>query len=258
MLLPSLRFTKPLMLSIALPLTLLMPAAVSLTRAQETPIEIAPTNIQRDEEAERLLDQGIDQLKADQYQAALQSFQAALERFRQNGNRYEEANILLGLGVVYDSMGQSQQAIESYQQALPLYRAISSLSGEALKGEAAVLNNLGFVYASINQPQQAIEYYQQALPLYRETGERHREMISLALIAEALIAQNQTDLAMDYFGQSVEVYAAIRAEQIARDVYIPSDFELLKEPYHRYADLLKQQNRPQEAQQVLDLIKEVE
>jgi tetratricopeptide (TPR) repeat protein len=253
MLPPSLRFTKLLLLLIALPLTLLTPASVLLTRAQENPTEIAPTNIERDEEAERLLYQGFDELEANQYQAALQSFQAALERFRQNGDRYYEATVLNMLGIVYDSMGQSQQAIEYYQQALPLHRAMSSLDGEA-----AALYNLGFVYASINQPQQAIEYYQQALPLYRAADNHYREMMSLVLIAEALITQNQTDLAIDYFGQSVEVYVAIRAEQMALDVYIPSDFRWLKEPYHRYAELLRQQNRPQEAQQVLDLIREVE
>nr|WP_242025863.1 tetratricopeptide repeat protein [Leptolyngbya sp. FACHB-60] len=195
----------------------------------------------------------MDQFDADQYQEALQSFQAALERFRQNGDRYYEAAALNILGVVYGSMGQPQQAIEHHQQALSIGQAIS-----ALDLEAAALNNLGTVYAFINQPQQAIEYYQQALPLYRETDDRYREMMSLVLIAEALITQNQTDLAIDYFGQSVEVFAAIRAEQIAQDVYIPSDFKLLKEPYHRYAERLRQQNRPQEAQQVLDLIREVE
>ncbi|MBD1876439.1 tetratricopeptide repeat protein [Nodosilinea sp. FACHB-131] len=253
MLLPSLRFTKPLLLSIALPLALLTPVAVPLTQAQETPSEIDPTNIQRNQEANRLLDQGMDQFDADQYQAALQSFQAALERFRQNGDRYYEASVLNMLGIVYDSMGQSQQAIESYEQALSIGQAFG-----VPELEAAALYNLGVVYASINQPQQAVESYQQALPLYRETGDRYREMMSLALIAEALIAQNQTDLAIDYFGQSVEVFAAIRAEQIDQAVYIPSDFELLKEPYHRYVELLNQQNRPQEAQQVLDLIKEIE
>ncbi|MBW4460811.1 MAG: tetratricopeptide repeat protein [Nodosilinea sp. WJT8-NPBG4] len=253
MLLPSLRFTKPLLLSIALPLALLTPAAVPLTRAQETPIEIAPINIQRNEEANRLLDQGLDQFKADQYQAALQSFQAALERFRQNDDRYYEASVLNMLGIVYDSMGQSQQAIEHYQQALSIGQAFG-----VPELEAAALNNLGVVYGSINQPQQAIEHHQQALPRYRETGDRNGEMWSLALIAEELSVQNQTDLAMDYFGQSVEVFAAIRAELIAQDVYIPSDFKLLREYYHRYAELLRQQNRPQEAQQVLDLIKEIE
>ena len=258
MLLSSLRFTKPLLLLIAFPLALLTPAAVPLTRAQETPSEIAPTNIQRDEEADRLFYQGIDQFKADQYQEAFQSFQAALERFRQNEDRYDEANTLVALGVIYKFMGQHQQAIEHYQQALPLYRELSSLYGVELEEEAGVLNNLGNVYASINQPEQAIEYHQQALSRYRAAGNRHREMWSLALIAEALIAQNQTDLATDYFGQSVEVYEVIRAELIAQDVYIPSDFDSLKEPYHLYAELLRQKNRPQEAQQVLDLIKEIE
>jgi hypothetical protein len=68
-------------------------------------------------------------------------------------------------------------------------------------------------------------------------------MWSLISIAQMLIAQNQTDLAMDYFGQSVEVFAATRAEQMAQDIYIPSNFESLKEYYHRYAELLRQQNR---------------
>jgi hypothetical protein len=59
------------------------------------------------------------------------------------------------------------------------------------------------------------------------------------MIAEALIAQNQTDLATDYFGQSVEVYEVIRAELIAQVIHT-SDFESLKEPYHLYAELLRQ------------------
>jgi tetratricopeptide (TPR) repeat protein len=258
MLLPSLRFTKPLLLSIALPLTLLTPAAVPLTRAQENPIEITQTNIQRDQEAHRLLDQAEQQFEANQYEAALQPLQAALELFRQNGDRYYEAAVLNILGVVYDSMGQSQQAIEHYQQALSIAQAIG-----VPDLEAAALNNLGIVYTSINQPQQAIEYYQQSVPLYRAAGNRYREALSLALLAEALIAQNQTDLAIDYFGQSVEVFVSLRAELRAAElmeqgIYISSDYEFLADPYRRYADLLRQQNRPQEAQRVVDLVREVE
>ncbi|MBD2109262.1 tetratricopeptide repeat protein [Nodosilinea sp. FACHB-13] len=222
MLLPSLRFTQLLLLLITLPLALLTPVAMPLARAQETPSEIDPTSFQRDEEAERLLYQGYDQFKTDQYQEALQSFQAALERFRQNGDRYQEAHALFGLGLAYDYMGQLEQAIESYQQALQLYRETSNYNWEVW---------------SLN---------------------REGEMWSLISIAKVLIAQNQTDLAIDYLRQSVEVFAAIRDELMARNVYIPSNFDSLKEPYHCYAKLLRQQNRPQEAQQVLDLVREVE
>ncbi|MBD2113717.1 MULTISPECIES: tetratricopeptide repeat protein [Cyanophyceae] len=310
MLLPSLRFTKPLLLLIILPLALLTPVAVPLTRAQENRIEIAPIHpssirdpdILLDREAQRLLSQGINQHDAGLHQAALQSFQAALEVFRQNGDRDDEAYALNSQGLVYYDLGQDQQAVKYFQQALAIYQSlddsyyagnVQTTLGQAYifwdqpqqaieylqpalsnyrairypEGEAFVSHHLGFAYNSLGQPQQAIEYYQQALPILQ--AERGVEALqttltvevfeaaTLANMAEALIAQNQTDLAINYFEQSAEVYKPIR-EQLSEPWFQQYSTEFIINTYHRCAEMLRQQNRPQEAQQVLDFIKEVE
>jgi tetratricopeptide (TPR) repeat protein len=69
-------------------------------------------------EAARLNQQALQQYNANQYSAALQSFQQVLEIYREMGDRAQEGRSINNIGVVYNSLGQYPQALESYYQAL--------------------------------------------------------------------------------------------------------------------------------------------
>ena len=111
------------------------------------------TAVETQTEADRLLQQGIEQFKTSQFRAALQSWEEVLAIYRQLGDRKGESNALGNLGAAYFSLGQYQQAIDYHEQSLAIDREIGDRQGEATS-----LGNLGLAYFSLGQYQQAIDY----------------------------------------------------------------------------------------------------
>ncbi|MFZ1025588.1 MAG: tetratricopeptide repeat protein [Limnoraphis robusta] len=165
----------------------------------ESPV-LAQTQQQRQAEADRLFNQGIQQGKTSQFREALQSFQQALEIYREIGNRQGEANSLGNLGITYRSLGQYQKAIEFYQQQLTIAREIGDR-----KGEGASLNNLGIAYNSLGQYQKAIEFHQQWLTIAREIGDRRGEANSLGGLGNAYRNLGQYQKAIEFYQQSLTI-----------------------------------------------------
>ena len=137
----------------------------------ETPAKKAAPQLQKVEEsetpspekksaAEQLYNQGTRQFQANQYTEAFQSWQQALQLYREQKNQRGEVNCLGKLGNVYQSLGQYQPAIACHQQALALARKV-----QYRQAEANALSSLGNVCYSIGQYDQAVAGYQQALSI---------------------------------------------------------------------------------------------
>jgi tetratricopeptide (TPR) repeat protein len=109
----------------------LLPAA----SAQSTASQVAEVN--------RLVNQGIQQFEASQYQAAIQSYQQALRISRDIGDRTVEASLLLSLSYSYYLLSQYDQSIDYSQQSLSIFQALDDRIGEA-----SALNSLGIAYDS--------------------------------------------------------------------------------------------------------------
>ncbi|MEO1347697.1 MAG: tetratricopeptide repeat protein, partial [Cyanobacteria bacterium J06635_15] len=112
---------------------------------------------ERQAEADRLFQQGIQQHQTSQFQAALESWQQALAIYRAIGSRQGEAISLGGLGLAYDSLSDYPRAIDFHQQSLEIARQIGDR-----RGEAASLGNLGNAYYSLGEYQRAIDFHQQS------------------------------------------------------------------------------------------------
>jgi tetratricopeptide (TPR) repeat protein len=164
------------------------------------PPALAQTSANRKAQADRLLEQGIQQYKISQFQAALQSFQQALAIYREIGNRQGEANSLRSLGNAYYALGQYQKAIEFHQQSLAIAREIGDRSGETKS-----LNNLGGAYYSLGQYQKAIEFHQQSLAIAREIGDRSGETKSLNNLGGAYYSLGQYQKAIEFHQQSLAI-----------------------------------------------------
>jgi tetratricopeptide (TPR) repeat protein len=205
----------------------------------------------RDGEANALLGLGTVYHELKQYQKAIEYYEQALPIFREVRDRNDEAKILGNLGAAYGGLRQYQKAIEYHEQALPIYQEVSDRQGEAM-----VLTNLGNSYGNLREYQQAIDYYQQALPIFREVGDRDREGFLLANIGKLYVSYDSPESAIQFLQQSVEVRESIRKQmqQLPQPVQ-QSYANSLADDYQLLADLLKQQNRNTEAQQVLDLLK---
>ncbi|MBI4781825.1 MAG: tetratricopeptide repeat protein [Oscillatoriophycideae cyanobacterium NC_groundwater_1537_Pr4_S-0.65um_50_18] len=226
-----------------------------------------------------------------QNQQALEYFQQALPIFQSVGSRIGEAGVLMNLGVSYAELNQDQKAIEHLQQALPIFRAVSDREGEAKtlmnlgasfnrldqsqqaidyfqqaltiqqeirnrQDEALTLTNLAVIYGSLREYQQAIDYYRQALPIFRELDNRDMEGNLLASIGRLYVDYDSPQSAIQFLQQSLEVRESIRAANQQLPPQMQKSYvDSFADDYRLLANLLTQQNREAEAQQILERLK---
>jgi tetratricopeptide (TPR) repeat protein len=265
------------------------------------PVEAKPVDLQqsseddvlRSSEADRLIDQGNQQIDTSQYEAAQQSYVQALEIYRKFKNRNGEAGALMGLGITYQSLSQYDKAIGYYQQALPIYQQVKDRNSEAnalnnlgvayrslsqydkaigyyqqalpihqqfknRTGEADTLTNLGNAHRSLSQYDKAIGYHQQALPIFQQVKDRNGEADTLVNLGNAYRSLSQYEQAIAFYKQSVNVSESIRhgIRQLPQDsqkAYVKS----IADTYTYLAELLTKQGRSTEAQAVLALLDRV-
>ncbi|ERT04965.1 TPR repeat family protein [Lyngbya aestuarii BL J] len=173
----------------------------------ESPV-LAQSQDQRKAQADQLLEQGIQQYKTSQFQEALQSFQQALEIYREIGDRNGEGRSLGSLGNAYRRLGQYQEAIEFYQQWLTIAREIGDRNGEA-----GSLGGLGNVYNNLGQYQKAIEFHQQWLAIAREIGDRDGEASSLGNLGNVYYSLGQYQKAIEFYQQWLTIAREIGDRQ---------------------------------------------
>ncbi|MBW4503810.1 MAG: tetratricopeptide repeat protein [Scytonema hyalinum WJT4-NPBG1] len=185
------------------------------------------------------------------YSQALNYYQKAVAAFKKIGNQPKMGSTLNNIGFAYQQLGQYSQAIESLQQGL---RILQEVGDRAVAGRT--FDSMGSAYKGIGNYSQALASYQQALFLSREVGDKPAERITLGNIGDLLARQNKPQLAIIFYKQSVNVTEAIRAElrSLPREQQ-QSYTATIADTYRRLADLLLQQDRVLEAQQVLDLLK---
>ncbi|MBV6622711.1 MAG: tetratricopeptide repeat protein [Rivularia sp. (in: Bacteria)] len=134
---------------------------------------LAQTTEARKAEADRLFNQGIQQIEANQLESALQSWKQALQIYREINDRAGVGDVLNNLGLAYHRLGDSKKAIDFLQQSLPIAKKLGDRAGV---GNA--LNNLGLAYRRLGDFKKAIEYHKQALVIFKELGDR----VSLSMI----------------------------------------------------------------------------
>jgi tetratricopeptide (TPR) repeat protein len=185
------------------------------------------------------------------YSQALDYYQQALAAFKKIGNQPKMGSTLNNIGFAYQQLGQYSQAIESLQQGL---RILQEVGDRAVAGRT--FDSMGSAYKGIGKYSQALASYQQALFLSREVGDKPAERITLGNIGDLLARQNKPQLGIIFYKQSVNITESIRAElrSLPREQQ-QSYTATVTDSYRRLADLLLQQDRVLEAQQVLDLLK---
>ena len=137
--------TSPLLLTL-IPSLLPIPSYLFSSTAQ------AQTSQDWTIEADKLLEQGIQQFDISEYQAAIRSWQQTLAIYQQLKDRDGEASSLNNLGLAYYSLGQYPKAIEFHQQSLAIKQEIGDRNGEALS-----LMNMGIAYSELGQYPKAID-----------------------------------------------------------------------------------------------------
>ena len=165
----------------------------------------AQTPEAREAEADRLLQQGIQQAQSSQFEAALQSWQQALTIYREIKNRQGEGWALGNLGEAYRNLGDYAKAIEYLQQSLAITRETKDRLGE---GNA--LGNLGNAYSSLGDYAKAIDYQQQHLAIAREIKDRLGEGNALGSLGNAYSSLGDYAKAIDYLQQTLAIAREIK------------------------------------------------
>ena len=226
-----------------------------------------------------------------QYQEALETYTQALDLTRAVGNRAQEGTNLSNIGAVRNKLGQYEQALTTLNQALTIHQAVGNRSGQGSvlnnlagvykdlnqyqpaltclnqaldhyraagnrAGEGNVLTNLGWLYNQLDQHEQALAASNQALVIHRDSGNRTAEAGTLSTLGQILSALQHPQVAIVFFKDAVNTLETIRRDiqglsSEQQQTYLDSIAGI----YRDLADLLLQQDRVLEAQQVLDLLK---
>ncbi len=185
------------------------------------------------------------------YKEAIKYHQSSLEAAREIKDRRGEGKSLGYLGNAYEMQGNYDQAIKYYDSSLAIAREVNDP-----RGEGETIGSLGRTYYVLGDYARAIEYHKSALGIARKIKNRDGERLALRNIALTLQKQNQPDLSIVFYKQSVNVSESIRKEIRSLDKDIQKSYVgIIEDSYRNLADLLLQQGRVMEALQILDLLK---
>ncbi len=188
------------------------------------------------------------------FQDALEYYQQALVILRGIGDRRGEGKGLSSIGVVYWNLGRNQDALNQYQQALAINREINDRVGEADS-----LLNLGVLYGTQGDTGQALAHYHDALAIHAEFGRPESLWRLWSNLRQLWSANDEPGPAIVAGKLAVNTIQTMRAASRGLDQSLQRSFlEDKEDVYRSLADLLIAQDRPAEAQQVLDMLKESE
>ncbi|WP_187329493.1 CHAT domain-containing protein [Halomicronema hongdechloris] len=191
------------------------------------------------------------ELAQGEYDHAIASYRQAIARRRQGADSLALAESLNRLGGAYSLQGQYPEALGAYREALDLSRQQDNLAQTA-----TLLQNLGLTQAKVGQINPAINRLHEAAAIFQVLGYRGLEGETLSTIATLLRQQQQPELAIAVYKRAINVLEGVRQELRLLPQELQTIFpETFAGTYRALADLLLQQGRIEEAQQVLDLLK---
>ena len=226
-----------------------------------------------------------------QYSQAQELYQQALTIRRQLNDRVGIAQTLNNIGFNYGKQQKNTQAFAFYQEALVIFQHVeekrkialtlnnlgfvSQKLGKYEQAKAFLLRALsiaktlgdpqivGMIFDSLGKVEQsdqnyslALESYQKSLVVAQQIGNRNGQRITLSNLGDLFAQQQQPELAIIFYKQSVNVTESIRQDIRSLSLEQQTSYtNTIADTYRRLADLLLQQNRVLEAQQVLELLK---
>ena len=197
---------------------------------------------------------GLTYYKLKDYQTAITYLDNSLELSKEAKDLWGEITSLNNLALNYGELENYHKALDYHMQSLDLTKKIGNRFGEG-----GGLGNIGRTYAKLGDYEKAIEYYQQGLVLMREIKDRESQAIFLSQLMSYWKKLSEPKLATFFGKQSVNIFQDLRSNisglsKQSQTAYLESKQHI----YRGLADLLIDQGRLPEAQQVLDMLKEEE
>lgn len=189
-----------------------------------------------------------------QLKQALDDYAQALALWRQAGNRRGEATTLSNLGRAWFQLGNMQKALETDNQALPIWREVKEPRGEALE-----LSSISRVYFNLGKPEQALPRALAALALVKAAGDPDMQGAIDTNLMVGFRNQHRPQEAIFFGKDAVNSYQQMRRNLSGLDKDLQSGFVQSRSATYRIlAELLLQTDQLDEAEHILDLLKEEE
>ncbi len=183
-----------------------------------------------------------------EYAKALINLEEALAIAYDSQDSYNIAGRLINLGNIYFQENNTEAAIKYFQNALDIsrekgYRELSVTS----------YGYLGAIYSHLGNHDLSLQYFQKEL---EQSSTPNNTAIALAHLAQVFESKNRPDLAIAFYKQAVNEYEPLREniKFLSRNEQALYT-QTIANIYLTLADLLIQQNRLSEAQQILELLK---
>lgn len=198
-----------------------------------------------------LHDIGFTHYSLGNYSEALEYYQDALEIATEIGDRAGESRTLNNIAFVHYVLGDDGEALQRLERALPLAQQLGDQTAEGL-----MWNTLGHIHVRQGDNSGALAAFHRAIVLAQTTESANLERIYLSDLGFLLDYMGQTELAIVFLKQSVNLTEQIRDTNQTLPADLQSSYTATAEQTYRHlADLLLQQDRILEAQRVLDLLK---
>ncbi len=166
---------------------------------------IAQTVDEKKRGADRLFNQGNELFRVSQFEGAFQSWQSALNLYREVKDRPGEVAALGNLGNAYIRLGDYTKAIECHEKSLSITREIKDRLGEGKS-----LGSLGNTYYFLGKYARAVEYLKQSLDIAREIKDRRSEGAALGNLGSAYYALGNYAKAIEYSEQHLVMTREIK------------------------------------------------
>ncbi|NEQ72061.1 MAG: tetratricopeptide repeat protein [Okeania sp. SIO2C9] len=188
----------------------------------------------------------------EEFSKALKFYRQALEIYEENQDRLNIAITIDNIGIIYREQEKYSQALEYHQQALIIWEELGDR-----EGKSASVHNIGIVYRESGKYSESLEFLTHTLILARQLENQNRERIALADIGKLLAKNNQPELAVIFYKQSINITEKIRKDLQVLPVEEQRDYldGTFTEVYRDLANLLLEQKRAIESHQILDFLK---
>ena len=214
-----------------------------------------------------------------QFELAVQNYQDAIAIAQQIPDRSSEGSALLGLGSAYIIINDRANAHRYWRSALAVAKATGdeslelvtlNLLGELGPGSVIAVgqNNEDRSLEAYGRRSEALDYennrqydlalasYQKSLVIYQSLEAKEDEAKLLSRIGRIWAIKGSPELSIVFLKQSINLIESIKTNIKPLPLNLQRTYaETVADDYRYLADLLLQENRVLEAQQVLDLLK---
>ncbi|SES63515.1 CHAT domain-containing protein [Nitrosomonas marina] len=189
-----------------------------------------------------------------EFKRAKKYFIQSIEIKQTLGDRDGEARAWNNLAVILKSEGKYEKALDSFFKSLNIKQQIKDISGQS-----ATYYNIGLTYTDLDRYNDALEYLKHALLIQAELNEAGLLWRIYGKLSDIHKHLNHPDLAVFFGKLAVNHIQSLRAENLALNKHLQKSFlEDKRVIYENLANLLIDQGRFPEAQQVLAMLKEEE